>query len=195
MPRRNDENDKKDSTAKGETFLLRLAPDLERELPVVRLADGDERIASFVMPGDVELNEQCARLLAEKLRTAGALERFDLLAAVEAKGITLTHEVARRLGHPHFVVIRRYMVEPLIMPVSSITSAGEQALVLDGRDAARVAGRRVCLVEDVVATGSSVRSAVALLERAGATVTAIAAVLLKGDFEDSRFLYLHRPPM
>jgi adenine phosphoribosyltransferase len=182
-----------------ETFTLRLAPDLVRELPVVTLAGSGARIASFVMLGDVELNERCARLLVARLESDGLLGRFDLLAAIEAKGITLAHETARRLGQPHVVIIRksvkRYMVRPLTVPAVSITSEGEQRLVLDGRDAARVRGRRVCLVEDVIATGGSVRAACRLLEEAGAEVAVIAAVLLKGPYRDPRLVYLMQPPL
>ena len=182
-----------------ERFRLRLAPDLERELPVITLAGTDRRIASFVMLGDVELNEKCARLIVERFRRDDLLDRFDLLAAIEAKGITLVHETARFLGHPYFVVIRKsvkkYMVEPLTCPVTSITSAGRQKLVLDGRDADRMRNKRICLIEDVIATGGSVRSAHNLIEAAGAKLSVIATVLLKGDFDDPRLVYLHQPPM
>lgn len=184
---------------KEETFTLRLAPNLERELPIITLQGTSHRIASFVMLGDVELNEKCAQMLVERFRSDRLLERFDLLVAIEAKGITLVHETARALGHPHFVVIRKsikkYMANPMSVPVASITSPGQQTLVLDGRDALRIKGRRVCLIEDVIATGGSVQAACDLVRLAGGEVTLIAAVLLKGNFMDPRLVYLHRPPM
>lgn len=184
---------------KEDTFTLRLAADLERELPIITLQGTSHRIASFVMLGDVELNVRCAQLLVEKFRSDRLLERFNLLAALEAKGIALVHETARALGHPYFVVIRksvkRYMLNPIIVPVTSITSSGTQTLVLDGRDAQRIKGRRVCLIEDVIATGGSVQAACDLVQSAGGEVTLIATVLLKGDFRDPRLVYLHRPPM
>ena len=181
------------------TFLLKLAPDLERELPIITLAGTDQHIASFVMLGDVELNEKCALLLIEEFRSKGLLGRFDMLVALEAKGIALVHETARSLGYPFFVVIRktvkRYMINPLIVPVTSITSLGGQTLVLDGRDAERIKGHRICLIEDVIATGGSVRAACDLIKTAGSEVTVIATVLLKGDFEDPRLVYLQRSQM
>ena len=184
---------------KEETFTLRLAPDLARELPITTLWGTDKRIASFVMLGDVELNEKCARLLVERFQSDGLMGRFDMLAAIEAKGITLVHETARLLKHPYFVIIRktvkRYMVRPMTVPVTSITSSGEQTLVLDGRDADRLKGRRICIIEDVIATGGSIQSACDLVRKAGAEVTVIATVLLKGSFEDPRLVYLMRPPM
>ena len=187
------------NTPDEETFLLELGPDVRRRLPVVTLPGSGQRIASFVMLGDVELNEQCARLLAERLREGNLLNQFDVLAAIEAKGITLVHETAKILDHRFFIVIRKsikkYMVDPLTCPVESITSPGRQTLVLDGRDRDRIRNKRVCLIEDVIATGGSIRAAQRLIESAGASLAVIAAVLLKGDFQDPRLTVLHRPPM
>ncbi len=184
---------------KEETFLLRLQPGLERELPMVTLAGTGKRIASFVMLGDVELNEKCAEMLVERFKAEGLLRKFDLLVALEAKGIALVHETARQLGHPFFVVVRKtvkkYMIKPLMVPVTSITTTGDQTLVLDGRDADRIKGHRVCLIEDVIATGGSVLAACDLIQYAGAEVTVIATVLLKGDFHDPRLIYLQKPSL
>jgi adenine phosphoribosyltransferase len=79
--------------------------------------------------------------------------------------------------------------------VESITSFGEQILVLNGLDVERINGKRVCITEDVIATGGSVRAACKLIEKAGGEVTIIASILLKGEFEDPRLLYYHRPPL
>jgi len=190
---------KRNMNKKEETFLLKLHPGVERELPIVTLAGTNKRIASFVMLGDVELNEQCAQILVDRFRSEGLLEKFDMLVALEAKGIALVHETARKLGHSFFVVVRKsvkkYMVRPLMVPVSSITSAGDQTLVLDGRDADRLRGHRVCLIEDVIATGGSIQAACDLIRYAGAEVTVIATVLLKGEFSDPRLVYLQKSAM
>ncbi|RLI03698.1 adenine phosphoribosyltransferase, partial [Candidatus Bathyarchaeota archaeon] len=77
----------------------------------------------------------------------------------------------------------------------SITSFGEQTLVLNGIDAERIKGKRVLITEDVIATGGSVRAACKLIEKAGGEVTVIASVLLKGDFDDPRLVYYHQPPI
>ena len=47
----------------------------------------------------------------------------------------------------------------------------------------------------VVGGGSVAARKVTLLQKAGAEVTLIATVLLKGDFDDPRLLYVMRPPM
>ena len=182
-----------------ETFLLELAPDLRRELPIVTLSGTDKQIASFVMLGDVELNHKCAKLLIDKIRSKGLLEVFDMLVAIEAKGIALTHECAHLLDLPYYVVIRKtlkkYMVNPVTVPVESIMSFGEQTLVLNGLDAERIRGKRVCITDDVIATGTSIRAACKLIEKAGGEVTVIATVLIKGDFDDPRLVFYHKPPM
>ena len=56
--------------------------------------------------------------------------------------------------------------------------------MLDPLDWPLLEGRRVLLVDDVIATGGTVRAAHRLLERAGATVAATAAMLLKGPEPD-----------
>ena len=181
------------------TFRLDLGPDLSRDLPIITLRGRDKQIASFVMLGDVELNKKCAAYLVEKMRKQGLLEKFDYLVTIEAKGITLAHEVAALLNYNRFVVIRKtakkYMQRPLMVPSESITSGGNQTIVLDGLDIDRLRGKRVCLVEDVIATGGSVEAACNLINAVGAEVAVIAAVLLKGDFDDPRLVYLASPEM
>jgi adenine phosphoribosyltransferase len=183
----------------AETFRLDLGQGLSRDLPVIRLRGSDKAIASFVMLGDVELNKRCASLLVDRMKKENLLERFNYIVTLEAKGITLAHEVADLLGHPRYVVIRKtvkkYMQTPLMVPSESITSGGNQTIVLDGLDIERLRGKKVCLVEDVIATGGSVEAACNLLSAVGAEVTVIAAVLLKGTFSDPRLIYLAAPPM
>lgn len=183
----------------SETFHLELGPGLSRDLPKRTLKGGGHEIASFVMLGDVELNKGCASLLVERMREKDLLREFDYIVTLEAKGITLAHEIAALLGHPRYVVIRkthkRYMEKPIMVPSSSITSGGDQTIVMDGLDIQRIRGKKVLLVEDVIATGGSIDAACHLIESAGAEVSVIAAVLLKGDYSDPRLLYLKAPEM
>ena len=122
-----------------------------------------------------------------------------MVVAIEAKGIALTHECAYILNLPYYVVIRKalkkYMVQPITVAVESITSFGEQTIVLNGLDVERIRGKRVCIIEDVIATGGSVRAACKLIKKAGGEVTVIATVLVKGGFDDPRLVYYHKPPI
>lgn len=151
---------------------------VHRELPVVKLND-DVSIASFVILGDCEIVVAAAEALRERLPEA------DFLMTAEAKGISLTHELAKIMGFSRYIVARKsvkgYMENPLTVDVSSITTKGIQTLCLDGKDAERIKGKKIIIVDDVISTGESVKAIRKLAEDAGAEVVAEAAILTEGD--------------
>ncbi len=167
---------------------------LTRRLKKVRVAE-HLVIASFVMLGDTRLIEACADALLPLLPK----ETIEMLVCLEAKGIPLTHALAVRLGVDYVTVrksVKSYMEDPLVVEVQSITTAGKQLLVMDGVDRAKVEGRRVCVVDDVVSTGGSLRSVEKLLSAAGARVVAKTAVLLEeGGYDGADLVYLERLPV
>jgi adenine phosphoribosyltransferase len=174
---------------------------LRRRLPVVPIT-GSLWIAAFVLWGDVELTNACARRLADRLRPIS----FDCLVSVEAKALPLAHMVATYLSDeaagryfPYAVCrksVKGYMKNPLTVQVKSITTSTPQVLVLDGADAQRVRGRRVAVVDDVVSTGGSLRAVGELLERVDAEVVARAAVLLEeGGYQDPGLIHLGTLPI
>ncbi len=119
---------------------------LSRKLPKVKIHD-ELTIASFVMFGDTELIEKCADHLCEKLFT---IEKCDYLVCPEAKAIPLTHACARILGVNYIVIrksIKGYMSDPISEKVESITTVGEQNLVLD-KVGANVVCRAAVLLEE-----------------------------------------------
>lgn len=177
------------------SFRLSLAG-LERDLPIVEVAPG-LRIASFVMLGDTKLVEAAGLALAERLR---AFRReIDYLVCPEAKAIPLAQTVARHLDLDYVVIrksVKSYMSSPVVEAASSITTAGEQRLVLDGRDAERLKGRSVCIVDDVVSTGGSLASIKRLLSRLPCAARISAAALLEeGGYEGEDLVYLGRLPV
>lgn len=137
-------------------------------------------IASFVLLGDAELTDYAAQALAQRVPA-----EFDYFVTLESKGIPLAQELSRVTDHPQFVVLRKtvkdYMVAPLTVPVTAITTSAPQRLVLDGTDADRLVAKRVVIVDDVISSGGSLASAKALLERAGATVVGQMAILAEGE--------------
>lgn len=164
-----------------------------RELPILNISD-TTAIAAFVILGDVEMTERAAEALAKIVPPA------DVLMTAETKGIPLAHALARLLGEKRFVVARKsvkgYMEHPLIERDRSITTAGEQILVLQDEDAALLRGKRVLLVDDVISTGGSMRAMEALARRAGADVCGRAAILAEGDAALRKdILYLERLPL
>jgi len=177
---------------------------LTTDRAITRLHGSGRYIASFNLLGEGRLNQRCATLLYERLTDEGIApdECFDAVVCSESKAVGMVQVLVESFGLDRYVVLRKglknYMprepAPPLVEDVSSITTAGRQSLVLDPNDLPLIEGRRVLLVDDVVATGGTLRGACALLARVSAPVVAAATVLLKGpDPEIPRFLALGRP--
>ena len=96
-------------------------------------------------------------------------------------GIPVAIEVTRALGLDRYLILQKspklHLRDALTQTIASITSAGSQRLLLDRREVARLRGRRVVMVDDVAASGSSLRGALGLLREAGAEVVGIGVVL------------------
>lgn len=166
---------------------------VKRELPFVDLKD-NLAFASFVIMGDTELIMACAPDLAEKIGDV------DVIITAEAKGIALAYEISRILGKKEFIVARKsiksYMSGVVSVSVHSITTSGEQHLYLDGHDADRLRGKRVCIVDDVISTGESLYAIEALVESAEGIVTRKAAVLAEGKAADREdIIFLQKLPL
>ncbi len=175
-----------------EYYKLKVAG-LERDLPVCPLNEKIS-IAGFVMLGDYELTEACAKALLEKM------PKYDYMIAPEAKSIGLINEMARLSGQKkHFVArkaLKAYMTNPLSVTVNSITTKGVQTLYLDGADAELIKGKRIAVIDDVISLGDSIRAVEELVVKAGGTVVCRAAVLAEGDAADrDDIIYLEKLPL
>src|SRR5690606_27869460 len=110
----------------------------------------------------------------------------EVVVGLPTLGLLLAEALARRLGHRRFVALgmsRKFWYdEALSEPLSSVTSPGVNAkrLYLDPRMLPLLEGRRILLVDDVVSTGSSMASALALLARAGLAPAGIAVAMRQG---------------
>jgi adenine phosphoribosyltransferase len=186
-------------------YELRIGPGaLATDRPITRLHGSRRYIASFNLLGQGRLNQACGELLYRRLVDEGVApdETFDVIVCSESKAVSMAQVVVECFGQDRYVVLRKglknYMPrrprEPLVEEAASITTAGSQSLVLDPLDWPLLEGRRVLLIDDVIATGGTVRAACRLLERAGARVVATASVLLKGPEPDvPRLVVLARP--
>ena len=158
-------------------FSLKVAG-LERQLPICAVSESLD-IAGFVIFGDYELTEACARELIKKI------PEHDYIITAEAKGIPLVHEMARQLGEKkHFVArkgLKVYMVDPISVEVNSITTQKTQTLYLDGNDAKIMKGKKVLIVDDVISTGESLLALEKLVEEAGGIICGKACILAEGD--------------
>lgn len=174
------------------TYTLNLAG-LTRTLPLVDISE-NTAYASFVCISDTCLVQAAAPLLAEKIQDC------DVILTAEAKGIALAYEVSKCLGHPYFVVARKsvksYMKDPIFVDVHSITTFDDQKLYLDGSDIEKLAGRKVCLLDDVVSTGGSLHALKQLCEKAGGVVTSNACLLAEGKAAKRKdLIYLEELPL
>ncbi len=158
------------------TYQIKVAG-LVRDLPLCRLND-ELQIAAFVIFGDVELTCACAKALLEKA------PEFDYMLAPEAKAIPLIHEMARQSGRNQYFLVRKkkkaYMNGVFEAVDRSITTEGEQKLYMDGADAARMKGKRILILDDVISTGGSLAAVENLVEQAGGIVAGRMAVLAEG---------------
>ena len=156
---------------------------LTRELPVIKLSY-DLSIASFVILGDTEIVRKTAPIIAKKL------PEVDFIVTAEAKGIPLAYEISKVLNLNEYVVARKsvkaYMEESIEVEVNSITTTNSQKLYLNNRDAKKIKGKRVALVDDVISTGQSLKALERLVEKAGGKVLAKAAILAEGDAKDRK---------
>lgn len=149
-----------------------------RSLPIRPISD-ELMIAGFTPFGDVALTCACAKALLEKAPD------FDYMIAPEAKAIPIIHEMARQSGRNTYLLVRKaskaYMDGVFETEVKSITTAGVQKLFMDGADAAKIKGKRILIIDDVISTGESLRAIETLVDRAGGIVVGRMAVLAEGD--------------
>lgn len=152
---------------------------LQRELRLFEIKPGLQ-IAILNILGDTELVEACARALKEKLDAVD----YDVLITAEAKSIPLAYALSVVTGKPYAILrksYKPYMGAALTAETHSITTGKAQTLMLDEKDRDLIAGKKVILVDDVISTGSTLQGMHMLMDKAGATVAAEAAILTEGD--------------
>lgn len=174
------------------TYKINIAG-LERDLPLCPIND-KMMIAAFVIFGDVELTCACA---AELLKIA---PEFDYMVAPEAKAIPLVHEMARQSGRNEYLLVRKapklYMNGVFEVEDKSITTAATQKLYMDGTDAAKIKGKRVLILDDVISTGGSISAVENLVHQAGGDIVGRMAILAEGDAANrDDIMFLDRLPL
>ena len=174
------------------TYKMKVAG-LERDLPICKVNDS-LYIGAFVIFGDVELTEACARELLKRA------PEHDVMITAESKGIPLVYEMARQAGENRYLIARKaaklYMKNVFTTKVNSITTAKEQTLCIDGEDAAFMKGRRVLIVDDVISTGESLKALEKLVEEAGGNIVGRMAILAEGEAQQrDDLIYLEKLPV
>ena len=155
------------------------------ELPIVPINKQLAISLLMVIDMGVQFGERIGKALAAKL---GPLKP-DIVVGAATLGIPVVIEVSRALGLDHYVIAQKspkiHLADALVQELESVTSAGKQRLMLDRRAVPLLARRRVAVVDDVVATGSSLAATMALVRSAGAEVVGAVVILTEGhDWEN-----------
>ena len=164
--------------SKQETYAIEIAG-VKRELRLFKVKPG-LKIAVLNILGDTELAQACARELAIKLKD----REYDALVTAEAKSIPLAYALSVETNKP-YVILRKsykpYMGDALKAETLSITTGQRQTLILDEKDRELIQGRKVVIVDDVISTGSTLQGMRIILDKAGSSVVAEAAIFTEGD--------------
>jgi adenine phosphoribosyltransferase len=161
-----------------ESYIVKVAG-IERKFSLFEVAPG-VRIAIVNILGDTELVQAAASSLASKLQPIGV----DVIVTAEAKSIPLLYALAVEMKCP-WVVLRKgyksYMGNALQAETVSITTGKPQMLYLDEKDRELLSNKQVALIDDVISTGSTLEGMQSLVNQAGGTVVARAAIFTEGD--------------
>jgi adenine phosphoribosyltransferase len=147
------------------------------DLPIVPIKDDFAIALMMVIDMGVRFGEHAGRALAERLAPLSP----DVVVGAATLGIPVAMEVTRALGLDRYVVVQKspkiHLGDALTRTITSITSKGEQRLLLDRAAVPLLAGRRVVVVDDVVATGSSLKGTIDLVRDAGGDVVGVGVIL------------------
>ena len=153
----------------------------KKELKLFKVSD-DLQIAAFILYGDVAVTKHAAKELLARA------PEFDIMLTSASKSIPLIYEMARQAGVNDYIVALKaqkvYMGEPLSAPVNSITTFPQQRIYIGEDDEAKMRGKRVLIVDDVISTGQSLAALEKLAEGAGGEIVGKMAVLAEGDAYD-----------
>ncbi len=175
----------------SEFYSIKIAG-LERKLEKFSVNENLD-IAAFIIFGDVELTiKGCEELLKR-------VPDFDVILTPEAKSIPIAYEMSRQSGKPYIIARKSekvYMRNPLVVSVTSITTKKEQRLYLGESEVAKLTGKRVLIIDDVISTGESLASVRELVKEAGAIEAAACSFLAEGDAADrDDIIYLEKIPL
>jgi len=161
---------------------------VDARLPL-RWVDDHTGIYSFVLLGNVAWVRACATSLMEAIDDALDGETVDIILTPEAKAITLAYELCVRMSLNEFVVARKsrkvYMVDPVHVPVNSITTAAEQELWFGQGAINRLRGKRILVVDDVISTGATMQAIFDFLHSIDCTILLVACALTEGEQRDN----------
>ena len=167
----------------SDKYTVHLSPDFSVDLPLLDIGDGFY-IYSFDMTGEARWNREAAAQLKEKL----APYDFDGFVTVQTKSCGLTQATCTECGFDEYLEFRKrrksFMIDPVGVEVTSITTHGKQELWIGKEKYARFQGKKLCFMDDVVSTGGTIDAAMELCSKIGVEICVIACALLEGEHRD-----------
>jgi adenine phosphoribosyltransferase len=145
------------------------------------MTSGDVRLAFFNIRGDWKVADKAITALFPKI--PAGIDAF-IMPAGKAEGFGA--QIARELGVPIVIAVKKdpskkfvtYAVESTF---TSITTKNEQTIALSAADAAKLRGKRVAFVDDVISTRQSERASIDLIQKSGGTHVASIAIFTEGE--------------
>lgn len=164
-------------------YVAELPDGRQLRLPIRVLADGEHALASLIVN---QASFAVQQALAEALAARIAAYDVEVVAGLPTLGLTLASAVARALGHSRYVPLgtsRKFWYrDELSVPLSSITTPDqEKRLYIDPRMLPLLEGKRVALVDDVISSGASIVSGLALVTACGIEPVVIGAAMLQSE--------------
>jgi adenine phosphoribosyltransferase len=150
------------------------------ELPILPISGTKGISLLMTIDHGVRFLQRAGADLADLVRPA----KPEIVASAATLGIPVAIEVSRALGLDDYLILQKtpkiHLEDALSAPLRSITTGGDQRLLLDLARRSAVNGRRVAFVDDVVSTGSSTVAALSLLRAAGAEIVVVGTLLTEG---------------
>lgn len=147
------------------------------DLPIVAIKPDFAISLMMVIDLGVEFISHVGAELARKLSPL----KPEVIVGAATLGIPVAIEATRALGLDKYVILQKspkiHLGDALSQTIASITSTGDQRLLLDRRAVPLLAGKRVVVVDDVVASGSSLKGSLELVRAAGGDVVGVGVIL------------------
>lgn len=151
--------------------------EVTRELAAIKVGVRTVPLVEFV--GDAELTNSAAQEMLGIIP-----EGTEIFLTVATNALPIAHELSDRSGIPYVCARksrRTYMRNPLILDAESMTLGVGETLWLDRHHANRLQGKKVTIVQDVVASGNTAKALGRFVELSGGTVAGYIAAFQQGE--------------